>query len=97
MAETVLEDDDYHSFKPVRVNATNNHDGELPSVETIDAYIKSVIDLHGQQGALTGHSALQETDSLRTLEVIVIIKKYKLRYDLITLDLRCYRMWSALF
>jgi hypothetical protein len=83
--ETVLEDDDYHSIKPIRVNATNNHEDELPSPETIDAYIKSVIDLYGQQKATAGHSTSQEKFSLRTPEVVGIIKKYKLRYDAIML------------
>lgn len=85
--DTVLEDDDYHSVKPVRVNATNNHGGDLPSPETIDSYIKGVIDLHGQQIATAGHSASQEKVSLRTPEVIGIIKKYKLRYGAIMLNL----------
>lgn len=76
----VLKEDDFFSIKPIRVNAKDGHEGELPSPETIDSYVKSVIDLHTQQMAVQDLSAHQ-TVNLRTKEVLGIIKNYKLRYE----------------
>ncbi|KAF9342966.1 hypothetical protein BGX34_007413, partial [Mortierella sp. NVP85] len=81
--EPIIHDDEYHSIKPIRVRADHGGlEGDLPSPETIDAYVKSVIDLYGQQMAMQGQSSSHNTVNLRTKEVVGIIKKYKLRYVL---------------
>lgn len=78
----IIDDDEYHSIKPIRVRADHGGlEGDLPSPETIDAYVKSVIDLYGQQEGIRGRSAHQ-TINLRTKEVVGIIKKFKPRYKL---------------
>jgi len=82
--EPVIDDDDYHSVKPIRVRSKRGgFEGDLPSPETIDAYVKSVIDLYNQQLALNREGQpSNKMINLRTSEVLGIIKGYKQRYEL---------------
>ncbi|KAK3827863.1 MAG: hypothetical protein J3Q66DRAFT_382745, partial [Benniella sp.] len=78
--EMVLADDDSDSIKPIRVHVTDGYEGDLPSPETIDAYVKAVIDLYNRQSDIAGQTTSHETTFSRTKEVAEIIKKYKRRY-----------------
>ncbi|KAI7817409.1 hypothetical protein BC939DRAFT_496685 [Gamsiella multidivaricata] len=64
--EIVQHEDDYHSIRPICINATADYEGDLPSPETIDAYVKAVVDLYEQQKSMAGRSIAQEKTSLRT-------------------------------
>jgi hypothetical protein len=80
--EPFIDDDDYHSIKPIRVKSRRGGlEGDLPSPETIDAYVKSVIDLYNQQVSMNGGSQAPRIN-LRTSVVLGLIKGYKKRYGL---------------
>ncbi|KAI7831556.1 hypothetical protein BC939DRAFT_489315 [Gamsiella multidivaricata] len=64
--EIVQHEDDYHSIRPIRINTTADYEGDLPSPETIDTYVKAVVDLYEQQKSMAGRSIAQEKTSLRT-------------------------------
>ncbi|KAK3810752.1 MAG: hypothetical protein J3Q66DRAFT_413873 [Benniella sp.] len=68
------------SIKPIRVRATDDYEGDLPSPETINAYIKAVIDLHSQQRA-NNREASDKTVNLRTSDFVESLKRNGSRRD----------------
>ncbi len=63
------------SIHPIRINATEDFEGELLSMETVQGYIKAVGDLYTQQCMRA--EVPTEKDCIRSPEVNALLEDFK--------------------
>ncbi|KAG0321868.1 hypothetical protein BGZ99_003635, partial [Dissophora globulifera] len=88
MTENIAEEHDpVRGIEPLRVNPKVRSQQQLPydpnlplpSYETVDAYIKAVIDLYVSQKSDSTNKAMQNESHPRSAQVRTLMKKYHLR------------------
>lgn len=76
-SETVINEENPHlSVIPIRVNASDDYEGDLPSYSTVMFHIKGVRDLYIQQ-CINEEKVADPVGTIRTPEIQALLESFK--------------------